>query len=162
MIILGIDPGLNITGYGLINDDNGAVNVIEAGVLRSKAAHPLERRLCDLYEGLNSLISEFVPDAVSVEEVYSHYNHPRTAVIMGHARGVLFLAAGKADIPVYSYSATRIKKSLTGSGRATKEQVSRMICSVLNCDTSSVPADVSDALAAALCHYNVKTHSYIQ
>ena len=162
MIILGIDPGLNITGYGLIKEINGAVHVVEAGVLRSKAAHALEKRLCDLYEGLTSLISEFMPDAVSVEEVYSHYNHPRTAVIMGHARGVLFLAAGKAAIPVYSYSATRIKKSLTGSGRATKEQVSRMICSVLDCDTSAVPADVSDALAAALCHCNFLTHSYIK
>ncbi|MFC1606663.1 crossover junction endodeoxyribonuclease RuvC [Candidatus Latescibacterota bacterium] len=162
MIILGVDPGLQVTGYGLLDVSSGQPELIEAGVIRSKSSHPLEKRLLDMYNGLDAVITEFTPEAVSIEDLYSNYQHPKTAVIMGHARGVFYLAAGKAGIPVFPYSATRIKKSVTGTGHATKEQVSRMICSMLCCDEISGPADVTDAIAAALCHYNVLSHGGVQ
>jgi len=158
MKVLGIDPGLNITGYGLVDCTGDKPCLIEAGVIRTKASMPLERRLLDLFTGLDEVVSEFKPDYLSVEELYSHYNHPKTAVIMGHARGVLFLVAGRAGIPVYSYSATRIKKSLTGAGRASKEQIAAMISRTLDCSGFEVKFDVTDALAAALCHINVIEH----
>jgi len=158
MKVLGVDPGLQITGYGLLDDRSGKPELIEAGVIRSTSSHPLEQRLLEIHLGLDTVIRDFKPDVLSIEELYSHYNHPRTAVIMGHARGVLFLAAGKAGIPVFSYSSTRIKKSVTGSGHAPKEQIARMICRVLQCDAIDGPADVTDAIAAALCHMNVVSH----
>ncbi|MCE5251276.1 crossover junction endodeoxyribonuclease RuvC [bacterium] len=158
MRVLGVDPGLQVTGYGLVVDSSGVPVLVEAGVIRSKPSHPLERRLLDLFNGMKNVIDDLHPDVVSVEDIYSHYNHPKTAVIMGHARGVLFLAAGNAGIPVVSYSATRIKKSLTGAGRASKDQIARMICRVLRCDVIKGPVDVTDALAAALCHLNVVSH----
>ena len=158
MKILGVDPGLNCTGYGLLSDGPGGLVLIEAGVVRSKASHPLEKRLNDLFAGMEEIIAEFKPDVLAIEELYSHYQHPRTAVIMGHARGVFLLAAGRIGIPVYSYSATRIKKSLTGSGRAAKEQVARMIGSLVNYDMSAFPSDATDAVAVALCHVNAISH----
>ncbi len=158
MIVLGIDPGLRVSGYGLVETCAGPPKLIEAGLIRSTSSRNLEERLDELFSGVDELVREFAPDAVSVEELYSHYNHPRTAVIMGHARGVLFLAAGRVGIPVYSYSATRIKKSLTGMGRASKEQVASMIARTFGCSELDVAADVTDAVAAALCHINVIAH----
>jgi crossover junction endodeoxyribonuclease RuvC len=118
----------------------------------------LEQRLAELYSGLEDVCREFHPDVFAVEEIYSNYKYPKTAVIMGHARGVLFLAAGTAGIPVFSYSATRIKKSLTGSGHASKEQISRMVSATLNCGEINMSSDVTDAVAAALCHINAVSH----
>jgi len=158
MIVLGIDPGLRVTGYGIVETQANGPKLVEAGVIRSTSSLPLERRLDELFSGVDELVREFRPDALSVEELYSHYNHPKTAVIMGHARGVLFLAAGMANVPVFSYSATRIKKSLTGAGRASKEQVASMIARTFNCSELDVAADVTDAVAAALCHLNVVSH----
>ncbi len=158
MLILGVDPGLGTTGYALVEHGSSGPKLIEAGVIRSKPSLSLERRLLELFSSFEGVIQEYHPDVLAIEELYSHYEHPRTAVIMGHARGVFFLLAGKAGIPVHSYSATRIKKSLTGAGHATKEQVARMLARILGCDTFSGPADVTDAVATALCHINVITH----
>jgi len=158
MKVLGIDPGLSVTGYGLVDSSGDKPRLIEAGIIRSGASRPLERRLLELYEGLDEVVGEFGPDVFSVEELYSHYRHPRTAVIMGHARGVLFLVAGRKDIPVFSYSATRIKKSLTGEGRATKEQIASMIYRTVDCSGATIQSDVTDAVAAALCHINSISH----
>jgi len=158
MKVIGVDPGLNVTGYGVVCTGADAPELIEAGVIKSTASLPLERRLLELHNGFVDIVEEFKPDVISIEELYSHYQHPRTAVIMGHARGIFFLAAGMSDIPVYSYSATRIKKSLTGAGRASKEQLARMVYSTLNCSELNVSADVTDAIAAALCHINASSH----
>jgi len=158
MKVLGIDPGLSVTGYGLVDSAGRKPRLIEAGIIRSSTSRPLERRLLELYEGLEEVVGEFVPDVFSVEELYSHYRHPKTAVIMGHARGVLFLVAGRKDIPVFSYSATRIKKSLTGEGRATKEQIASMIYRTVDCSDVTIQSDVTDAIAAALCHINSISH----
>jgi len=154
MKILGVDPGLNATGYGLVETGKDCLTLIEAGIIRTKPRVPLEKRLSELYKGLDEVVQEFSPDVFSVEELYSHYKHPKTAVIMGHARGALLVVAGNAEIPVFSYSATMIKKSLTGAGHATKEQVASMIARTFNCGEMNVQADVTDALAAALCHIN--------
>ena len=157
-LILGIDPGLRVTGYGLVDADDREIRLVEAGVVKSTASLPLERRLRELYEGIAEIIAEFHPDALVIEELYSHYKHPRTAVVMGHARGIYYLAAAQQGIPVCSYSATRIKKALTGVGNASKDQVARMIVSTLSCSADAVRSDVTDALAAALCHVNALSH----
>ncbi len=152
LTVLGIDPGLRVTGYAVIKMNGDGPEVCEAGVLRTHNSDPLEKRLKTIYDGLDAIISEFTPDVVSVEKLYSHYNHPQTAVIMGHARGTIFLCAANHRIPVESYASTRIKKSLTGSGRASKLQMQRSVRSVLHLKAIPEPADVADAIATALCH----------
>jgi len=158
MRVLGIDPGLNITGYGIVDTSANDTKLIEAGEIKSKASLPLEQRLLNLYNGLESVTEEFHPDVIAIEELYSHYKHPRTAVIMGHARGILLLVAGKSNIPVFSYPATRVKKSLTGVGHASKEQIYRMVLSILNCGEIKGHSDVTDAIAVAFCHINAVSH----
>jgi crossover junction endodeoxyribonuclease RuvC len=150
--ILGIDPGLIITGYGLIDVRNGEPTLLEGGVIRIPTKLPLEQRLATIFLGLQELFKEFEPGAVALEEVYTHYERPRVAVMMGHARGVICLAASLSRVPVFSYASTRIKGSLTGNGRASKEQVRRMVQSRLRLKTAPEALDVTDALAAALCH----------
>jgi len=155
MRILGIDPGLERTGYGVIETLDGApgaMRLIEAGVVRTSPKDDLAARLAELHTGLSAVLAEFKPDAVAVEELYSHYKHPRTAILMGHARGVIFLAAAQAGLPVSSYGATHIKKALVGSGHASKHQVQRAIQSHFGLARAPEPADVADALAVALCH----------
>jgi len=153
-IYVGIDPGLGITGYGVVESEPSGTKLIEAGCIRTIAKNPLELRLKELYDGLTGVFSEFKPETVIIEDLYSHYRHPRTAIIMGHARGVIFLSASSVSVPVQSYGATMIKKSLTGNGRASKKQVQMMIKSKLGMPEIPEPADVADALAAALCHIN--------
>lgn len=152
MRILGVDPGLIATGYSVLETNGDSVTVIEAGVVRTDSSQPLEQRLCELGNELEAILKQFEPDGVAVEELYSHYGHPRTAIIMGHARGVVFLKAAEAGKPVYPYAATRIKKSLTGNGRASKRQVQLMVQSTLRLATVPEPPDTADAIAAALCH----------
>ncbi|HPD13768.1 MAG TPA: crossover junction endodeoxyribonuclease RuvC [Planctomycetota bacterium] len=155
MRVLGIDPGLQVTGYGLLAVRGARVSVVEAGVLRTSERDPLEARLHRLHGLARGLFHELAPEAIAVENLYSHYRHPVTAILMGHARGVLFLAAAEAGVPVVSYGATRIKKSLTGAGHASKAQMQRMVQSALGLKTLPEPPDVADALAVALCHCNV-------
>jgi len=155
MRVLGIDPGLRVTGYGLLEVNGVRAQVVEAGVVRSEDKAPLPDRIRKIYLAVKDIIRELEPDAIIVEELYSHYGHPATAILMGHARGVMLLAAAEAGVPVVTYGATRIKKALTGNGHASKEQVQRMIQSTLRLKTLPQPADVADALAVALCHCNV-------
>ena len=153
MRILGVDPGLRVTGYGLLEIKEGQPFLAEAGVVRVASPAPLEVRLASLYDGLKEILEEHRPQIVAIEEVYSKYGQVSVGLKMGHARGALFLAAAKSGVPVVSYSATRVKKSLTGNGRASKEQVQRMVKAELNLAGLPHPADVADALAVALCHY---------
>jgi crossover junction endodeoxyribonuclease RuvC len=154
MRILGIDPGLERTGYGVVElpAGVGAPRLIEAGVIRTTRTDTLPVRLAEIQAGLASVLEEFKPQAMAVEELYSHYGHPRTAILMGHARGVALLAAAQAGVPVASYGATHIKKALVGSGHAGKEQMQRAIQSHFGLKNPPQPADVADALAVALCH----------
>ncbi len=155
MRVLGIDPGLQVTGYGLLAANGRRVKVVEAGVVRTDEAQPLAERVRGLHEAIAAILEELKPDVVAVEELYSHYRHPVTAILMGHARGVIFLAAAQHGVRVVSYGATRIKKALTGEGRASKQQVQRMVQNTLRLRRPPQPADVADALAVALCHCNV-------
>ncbi len=156
--ILGIDPGLHITGYGVVEISPQRPRLCEAGVIRTcpgRKTADMALRLRELYQSLDEVIRQFRPAVMVVEQLYAHYQHPRTAILMGHARGVLLLAAGQNDVPVISYNATRIKKTITGSGRAAKDQVQRTIQRELGLPNLPEPPDVADALAAALCHYYV-------
>ena len=133
----------------------GSVRVIEAGFIAAPAGgSAIEERLRAIHDSVCEIIERLKPDAMAVEQLYSHYAHPRTAILMGHARGVIFLAASKNSVPVVSYSATQVKKSLTGNGHAGKEQMQRMVKNVLGLAALPSPSDVADALAVALCHAN--------
>ncbi len=154
MLVLGVDPGLAATGYGLINFESTRLRLVEGGVIRSQSKDPLEKRVGDIYTGIQEILNEFHPDVLSMEDLYSHYKHPKTAIIMGHARGAVMVAANQAGINVISYAATTIKSALTGNGRASKEQVQRMVLNHLGLTSPMEPYDTSDALAAALCHIN--------
>jgi len=159
--ILGIDPGLSITGYGFIRPSSvGArplrgspeAQCVEAGVIKSKPGQPLEARLVEIYRGLEEVLSDLKPSVVAVEALYSHGVHPRTAIQMGHVRGVIFCLAGLFGIPITGYGATQVKKSLTGSGHASKSRIQRAVQMALALRATPEPPDVADALAVALCH----------
>jgi len=153
--ILGVDPGLGVTGYAVLAlpGAGGEPLLREGGVLRSSDERaPLEERLLELHRDLLRVIEQHRPSVMAVENLYSHYKHPRTSIIMGHARGVIFLAASQAGVPVRSYGATEIKKSLVGAGRATKAQVQRMVQQRLGLPAPPEPPDLADAIAAAYCH----------
>jgi len=154
--ILGIDPGLNVTGYGVLQAEAGRLRVCEAGVVRTRSHGSLTDRLATLYRGVSDVIAGLKPHVMALEELYSHYQRPRTAILMGHARGVICLAAAEAEISVVHYSATQIKRILTGSGRAPKSQVQRAIQHELGLAEVPDPPDVADALAIALCHHYLK------
>jgi crossover junction endodeoxyribonuclease RuvC len=151
--ILGIDPGLNVTGYGVVEVTQEGLRLAEAGVIRGGSHSSLVARLAELFDGVAEVLAAFRPSAMAIEELYSHYQRPRTAILMGHARGVICLAAVKANTPVVHYAATQVKRMLTGSGRAPKSQVQRAICREMGLDRLPEPPDVADALAIALCHH---------
>jgi crossover junction endodeoxyribonuclease RuvC len=150
--ILGIDPGLNITGYGVVEDDGRSICLIEAGVVRGKTRGSLAARLCEIHTGVVEIIQSFSPQLLAVEELYSHYERPKTAILMGHARGVICLAAALQQVAVKHYAATHVKRMLTGNGRAPKSQMQLAICREFKLLKAPDPPDVADALAIALCH----------
>jgi crossover junction endodeoxyribonuclease RuvC len=152
MRIVGIDPGLNITGYAVVERGSGGIVLVEAGMIRGRSRGDLAARLKEIHEGVSDVTRTFRPAAMAIEELYSHYERPRTAILMGHARGVICLAAAQSDVPIVSYSATQIKRLLTGNGRAPKSQMQRAICHEFGLTTPPEPPDVADALALALCH----------
>lgn len=151
--ILGIDPGLNITGYGVLEVVAGRLKLCEAGVVRGRSQGSLSARLAEIHSGVAEVIASFAPATMAIEQLYSHYKHPRTAILMGHARGVICLAASQAGVGVEHYSATQIKKVLTGNGHSPKGQIQLAIRRELNLLETPEPADVADALAVALCHH---------
>jgi crossover junction endodeoxyribonuclease RuvC len=151
VIVLGIDPGLQVCGYAAVRAAGSDCRLIEAGVIRTDRRLMLTKRLCQIAADLRALMEKYRPEAVAVEELYSHYAHPRTAVLMGHARGVILMQAASFGAEVQSFSATRIKKSLTGNGRASKLQMQRTIQSLLGLPKLPQPADVADAVAVAMC-----------
>jgi crossover junction endodeoxyribonuclease RuvC len=154
MRILGIDPGLQVCGYACLEAGGDKETLIEAGVIRIGTGSAIEQKLNRIAEDTQSLLDNFKPDVVAVEELYSHYAHPRTAILMGHARGVILQRCAQAAIEVRSFSATRIKKSITGNGRASKEQVQKTIQTILSLPQIPEPNDVADAIATALCCAN--------
>lgn len=153
--ILGVDPGLNITGYGVIRTTGGGIELLEAGIIRTKAKASLERRLLDLHEGLGEVIAAHQPGVLALEQLYSHYQRPRTAILMGHARGVICLLAAQAGIAVESFEATKVKRMMTGNGHAPKDQMQMAVKLQLNLASVPEPPDVADALAIALCQHQM-------
>ena len=152
MRVLGIDPGLNTTGYGVLEFANRQPRLDRSRRrARKVGSHP--RRACARNpDGVADVIASLKPEVLAIEELYSHYDRPTTAILMGHARGVIILAAAEAGIPVVSYPATQIKKTITGNGHAAKWQMQEAIRRELNLTTLPEPPDVADALAIALCH----------
>ena len=151
MRIVGIDPGLEVTGYAVLDSADGNVSIVDAGIIKTNRRHELAKRLVVLSKELGELLAEHEPGVMAVEELYSHYRFPRTSILMGHARGVILEAAGKANVKVMAYAATRVKKSITGNGRASKEQVQRAVKAECKLRKTPRPADVADALAIGLC-----------
>ena len=147
--VLGIDPGLNRTGYGVIEVRHH--KVVDAGFVQSTETASLPRRLREIDAGISAVLSEHAVGLVAVEDLFAHYAHPRTAILMGHVRGVILLAAAKLGVEIVSLPATRVKKTLTGNGHASKVQVQRAIAATLGLQALPEPADVADALAIALC-----------
>jgi crossover junction endodeoxyribonuclease RuvC len=150
MIILGIDPGLSLTGYGLIEFQRQP-KLLDGGVIRLNAKTSLAQRLAELDEELAALFDEANPDICAVEQLYANYKHPRTAILMAHARGVILLAAQRRGVKVEQISANRIKKSLIGFGHAGKLQMQKAIQREFKLPNLPEPPDVADALAVALC-----------
>jgi crossover junction endodeoxyribonuclease RuvC len=152
VIILGIDPGSATTGYGVVaRAGDGAVSLLECGVIRTGAGQPLALRLRQIHEGLSEVLARHAVDAVAVESVFYAHN-VRTTVVLGHARGIALLAGALRDLPVAEYAPAEIKNAIVGSGRATKEQMQYMVQQLLRLRTLPRPADAADAVAVALCH----------
>jgi crossover junction endodeoxyribonuclease RuvC len=151
VIVLGIDPGTAITGYGVVSSGAGtaASRLIECGVIRTPASAPLARRLLDIFEGVTDLIARHHPDALAVEDVF-YARNMRTTLVLGHARGVVLLAGERARIAVHEYSPALIKKTVVGRGAATKEQVQFMVARLLRLKSAPQPADAADGVACAL------------
>lgn len=155
MRILGIDPGLNITGYGVIDASREGVRLVEAGVVRGTKGASLAQRVGEIHAGVADVIASLQPESVAIEELFSHYERVKTSILMGHARGVIMLAGEQAGLPVFSYAATQVKKILTGAGHAPKGQMQLAIQRELGLETPPEPADVADGLAIAMTHWHL-------
>ncbi|CAN5821942.1 crossover junction endodeoxyribonuclease RuvC [soil metagenome] len=155
MIVLGVDPGAATTGYGVVaREGDGAVSLLECGVVRTAASDPLPVRLRQIYEGLGEVLRRHSVDAMAVEGVFYGRN-ARTTVVLGHARGAVLLAATLRELPVFEYAPAEVKSAVAGTGRATKEQVQFMVQRLLRLRTPPSPADAADGVAVALCHCSV-------
>jgi len=152
MIILGVDPALAVTGYGVIGVRINTLSLLEAGIISTHRKEKLPFRLDKIYCATTKLISDTKPDVMVLEKLYAHYRHPTTAYLLGQARGVIVLACATKNIPLVEYAATRVKKAIVGKGLASKSQVQRMVASLLNLENIPKYTDVTDALALAIAH----------
>ena len=150
-VICGIDPGLGTTGYAVLRRSGENLTILDAGVCRYPADDTFADRLVALQSDIAAILDDHQPDAIGVEALYAHYKHPRTAIVMGHARGVILLEAGRRQIEVQNLPATQVKRYLTGNGRASKVQIQRAIKATLGLPAIPEPPDLADALAIALC-----------
>lgn len=152
--VLGVDPGLNRTGYAILERSPSGPVLREGGVIRSTNTLTLAERVLEIGNGLREVIAEFQPQCMAIEQVFSSAQFPRTAILMAHARGAILYAASDAKLPVVDYAPREIKRLLTGSGKASKEQVQHAIRNELGLPNILEPNDVADAFAVALCHYH--------
>ena len=159
-IVCGIDPGLHQSGYAVLryNERDDTIALLDAGVIRCSRSESLATRLAELANSLDDVLNEHAVRTMAVEQVYSHYQRPRTAVLMAHARGVILLEAARRGIRVLHLPSTTVKKHLTGNGRATKEQMQRAVVQTFSLKQIPEPPDVADALAIAFC----ATHIMLQ
>lgn len=167
--IMGVDPALRVSGYAVIEFPaaeastgsnvlpasvlQGQVRIVEAGVIRVPEKPPLEERLVQIHQSLGEILDDLKPSHLAIEKLFAHYERTQPAILMGHARGTMMLAAGQRQIPVTGYGATEIKKTVSGNGRAPKTQMQSAVCRHLGLTKVPEPHDVADALAIALCHY---------
>ena len=151
MRILGIDPGLQLTGYGVVDYQLLRPKLIDGGVIRLQQRTPMAQRLLELEKELESIFVEYEPEVCAVEQLYAHYKHPRTAILMGHARGVILLVAQRHGARIKEFSSNRVKQAVSGHGHASKLQMQRSIQAIWNLKEPPSPPDVADALAIALC-----------
>lgn len=162
MRVLGVDPGLQITGYGVISfreniASDKALDLIEAGVVRTGSGDGISERLRKVHEALSDVIEELRPDFLAIEKLYTHTRHPATAILMGHVRGVVCLLSALHGIPLVNIASTHVKKSLTGNGHADKNQIQRMVQHILNLKKAPEPPDVADAIAIGIsCAYSLR------
>lgn len=156
MIVLGVDPGTRVTGYGVVASDGRTVSLLECGVIRTDPARPLAERLRAIHDGLSEVLDRHAADAMAVEGVFYSRN-VRTTVLLGHARGAALLAAALRDLPVAEYSPAAVKSAVAGTGRASKEQVQYMVQTLLRLRHPPSPADAADGVAVALCHCSAGT-----
>ena len=152
-LVLGIDPGLANTGYGVVGRRGARVVALDGGVVETRARLPLEQRLAILFAEVDDLLERHNPDAVALEDLFFGQN-ARSAFAVGQARGVVMLAAGRRGIPCAAYTPQQVKQAVCGTGRAPKEQVARMVCAVLGLPDEPMPDHATDALAVAVCHVN--------
>lgn len=150
MLVLGVDPGTAITGYGLV-EQHEALELIACGVITTPAGTPLPERLLAIHRQLGDLIRTHQPEAVAVEELFFSKN-VRTAMSVGHARGVILLAAAQAGLPIYQYKPSEVKQAVAGYGAASKAQMQEMVRLLLDLETPPTPDDAADAVAIAVCH----------
>jgi crossover junction endodeoxyribonuclease RuvC len=153
--VVGFDPGLNVTGYGVVECEGSSVRLVEAGTVRSRG-ELLEERLLSIHAGISEVLATFRPTAMAIEQVFSHARFPKTAILLGHARGVICLAGAQAGLGVHHYLPNRVKSTLTGSGHAGKEQVQAAVQRELALASRPEPADAADALAVALADYHIR------
>ncbi|KAA3615726.1 MAG: crossover junction endodeoxyribonuclease RuvC [Calditrichaeota bacterium] len=151
--ILGIDPGLNTTGYGLIDIKKNKASLVKFGHIRTKAKESLSQRLHVIFNSLDAIIADFKPDRVAIEDIF-YADNVKTAIVMGHARGAAIVAATKNNASVTEFTAREVKMSVVGNGAASKNQVSFMVSNILRIKEKITPEDASDALAVALCQMN--------
>jgi len=151
MFIMGLDPGTAITGYGLVKFDGSKFSLVDCGCVRTSTEFPLSERLQSIYAELTGVIRLYKPEQFAVEELFFNKN-ARTALAVGHARGVAMLAASNSGLPVFEYTPLQVKQAVTGFGRADKTQVQYMVKTILALPEAPTPDDVADALAVAICH----------
>jgi crossover junction endodeoxyribonuclease RuvC len=152
VIVLGIDPGTAVTGYGVVKGDRSLPpRLVECGVIRTRPRDTLPQRLHEIHDGVVELIERHKPDAMSIEDVF-YARNVRTTIVLGHARGVILLAGEQSKIEIFEYPPAEIKKAIVGTGGATKQQVQFMVARILRLKTAPEPADAADGVAAALCH----------
>ena len=150
MRILGIDPGLITTGYGVVEMKAGGVKILEAGTIEPNTKDPFEQRLLKVYLHITTILQAHHPDVVVLEKLYSHYKHPATAAVLGHVRGVICLSVAQQKIELVEQSVKRIRKALIGNGNATKIQMQEFVKRLLNIKSAGFKLDASDALSLAL------------
>jgi crossover junction endodeoxyribonuclease RuvC len=151
MLILGLDPGTRVVGYGLVEASGNRLRLVAAGVLTAPPADPVERRLARIAKGLAGILAKHPPDVAAMEDAFVR-DDPRAALVVGQGRGALLAVLGEREIPVTSYPPATVKRAVAGNGRAPKEQVARMVAAILHADGPRGPLDATDALAVALTH----------
>ena len=151
MRIIGIDPGLLCTGFGILDISGNEFSIVDYGVVKTNSKDPLNIRLKTIYEDLEYIINRYKPSVMSIEQIFYGKN-VKAALLLGHARGIPMLLSTNNGLPLFEFSARRIKQSLTGNGNATKEQVQFMVKNLLSMDKIPEPIDASDALAIAICY----------